>query len=296
MKLPASFPQTIPTERGVVYASSITPEAAQYILSNHNPTNRKIKQTAIDGYTREMLCGRWKTGNGQFVCFDSNGNLVSGQHRLMAIIKAGIAVALDFSFGNDPNASDTVDTGVGRGVGDQIFLKTGDSNANFNVVTANGLKKLLTSRRDKGTVGFTLLMLEEFQRGIDVVKRKVMAKSLFGRSTARGAIALAAEAYPIKVGQIIERVTTGQAQGSGEKALAAYALGGSLRTEHEDKVGAKVLHGLYMALTDGSVERLQTRGHEDRLDFFLDAIRRNHAVTSTELIRASGPMAVDANA
>lgn len=68
----------------------VTPDMAEHILGFANSKNRKYRRaTQVDKLRREML-------DGQFVLlpdgliFDEGGNLIQGQHRLAALIRAGI--------------------------------------------------------------------------------------------------------------------------------------------------------------------------------------------------------------
>lgn len=79
-------------EDGSVHAClcKLTPAIAKEILKR-NVNNRKIRQQYIDRLTREMLSGNWTPiSNG--IGFDVNGNLIDGQHRLLACVKANVDI------------------------------------------------------------------------------------------------------------------------------------------------------------------------------------------------------------
>ena len=67
----------------------ITPETAASMLQL-NTGNRPVVAKHVTAIAREITEGRWQI-NGDTVCF-SDDRLVDGQHRLMAIIKAGIPI------------------------------------------------------------------------------------------------------------------------------------------------------------------------------------------------------------
>uniref|UniRef100_A0A6M3JWV9 Uncharacterized protein n=1 Tax=viral metagenome TaxID=1070528 RepID=A0A6M3JWV9_9ZZZZ len=67
----------------------ITPEVAKELLKG-NCENRKLNEKTIAQYADDMRRGRWG-GHGQGITTGMNGLLVDGQHRLMAIVRTGLA-------------------------------------------------------------------------------------------------------------------------------------------------------------------------------------------------------------
>lgn len=70
-----------------VTKESITPLMASAYLQK-NDKNRNVSKVIVDAYTREMKDGRWVLSN-DAIAFDTDGNLINGQHRLYAVIKSG---------------------------------------------------------------------------------------------------------------------------------------------------------------------------------------------------------------
>jgi hypothetical protein len=64
------------------------PTAQQWMLANNK--NRKVKTRHRDGIVRDMLAGAWVL-DGSPVCFDTDGDLIDGQHRLEGIIRYYVA-------------------------------------------------------------------------------------------------------------------------------------------------------------------------------------------------------------
>lgn len=83
----------------------ITPEIAQRYLSKRPATQRAIRPAKVAQYAADMRDGRWSLTH-QGIAFDAEGRLVDGQHRLSAVVKAGVAV----------------DVLVTRGVGAEAFV------------------------------------------------------------------------------------------------------------------------------------------------------------------------------
>lgn len=69
----------------------VTPEmAGEYLTHNHN--NRKLDAGLVEKYATDMLNGKF-TLNPDAIAFDTDGNLVNGQHRLKGIVKSGVPTA-----------------------------------------------------------------------------------------------------------------------------------------------------------------------------------------------------------
>lgn len=110
-----------------VSLETISPETAKEYLSR-NVNNRKIKKLAKEMYVRDITSDNWVL-NGDTICFDVEGNLVDGQHRLLACIEAGKEFETLVVRGVQSKAKDTIDTGVNRTSADILdFEGIPDSN------------------------------------------------------------------------------------------------------------------------------------------------------------------------
>ncbi len=83
--------------------------------------NRRIKNKVIKKYAACMLAGKWKL-NGQSISFDTNGDLLDGQHRLLAIILSNVTLTLPVVTGLDPDTFDTFDIGSSRSSADALEM------------------------------------------------------------------------------------------------------------------------------------------------------------------------------
>ena len=63
----------------------ITPEKAQFYLEKNFENNRKISRNNLEELKREMRNSRFILSDSA-ICFDTDGTLVNGQHRLMAVV------------------------------------------------------------------------------------------------------------------------------------------------------------------------------------------------------------------
>jgi hypothetical protein len=97
----------------------ITPEMAEEFLT-HNIRNRNIRLPYVDELATYMRQGKWDVTH-QGIVFYEDGTLFDGQHRLHAIIKAGIPVKMMVTYGI-PLATTHADTGLKRSEADLVKL------------------------------------------------------------------------------------------------------------------------------------------------------------------------------
>lgn len=112
----------------------ITPELAEEWLGK-NVQNRNVRRGKVALYARKMRDGVWSVTN-QGIGFDTGGTLVDGQHRLHAVIEAGIPVRMNVTKGLDPKARSHIDTGAARTAGDILSVNHGIKNASLTAAIA----------------------------------------------------------------------------------------------------------------------------------------------------------------
>ena len=98
---------------------SVTPKVAEYMLRN-NKNNRNVSKWRVALYAEEMKRGAWKL-NGETISINKNGELLNGQHRLLAVIKSGCTVEMAVAFDVD-NDVHLFDRGRTRSVTDQMKM------------------------------------------------------------------------------------------------------------------------------------------------------------------------------
>ena len=103
----------------------ITPEIAEQIMQHnkHNP-RKKINQHVVAAYAEDMKRGNFFL-NGESIVIDANGDLKDGQHRLLAIIKAGVSIYMMVVRGVDPSIT-TWDYGRLRRVNQEVNCSIAD--------------------------------------------------------------------------------------------------------------------------------------------------------------------------
>jgi hypothetical protein len=128
---------------------STTPEMARPWFEKNIINNRGIRPQVVDAYPRDMAGGRW-TLNGDPIRFDTHGNLIDGQHRLLAIIAANVPVKSFVVRDLDDDVFLTLDSGIKRTMGDELTF----GNEKNAIALAAAIQQLMRYEHgilDKGT-------------------------------------------------------------------------------------------------------------------------------------------------
>jgi hypothetical protein len=100
----------------------ITPAiASQLIADSADFRNRNLSSTVVRNYCDQMKHGLWKS-NGETIVIDQEGAVINGQHRLHAIVMAGVSVELLVVRGVERSTFSTLDKGRKRVSGDVLFV------------------------------------------------------------------------------------------------------------------------------------------------------------------------------
>lgn len=160
----------------------MTPSWALKILS-HNENNRTVRQTRVDRYARDMTVGRWIL-TGDPIVIDRNGNLVQGQHRLLACIASGAPFQVPLLEGVEPHTWNVMDTGVARTLGD-VLRREGWKNPVSEAATINAILRWASGAM---TTAWTLSHQEaiDFAAANPEVAEATRRAVLFRQSDVRG--------------------------------------------------------------------------------------------------------------
>jgi hypothetical protein len=132
---------------GVLFgAVEITPDMAQlWLLRNKNI--RRLQESKLSLFAEAMSKDQWDL-NGESIKFDKDGNLVDGQNRLTACVKANKSFTSAVAFGID--SAINVDRGKPRTVGQIIQAQEFAYDANAMSAMIN----YLHAYKDEGSAGF----------------------------------------------------------------------------------------------------------------------------------------------
>lgn len=101
----------------------VTPALAQEWLDTAG-RNRTVHETWVDRYAHRMERGDWMVTD-QGIAFNVEGQLMNGQHRLHAVIRANRPVTMLVTRGLDSRAQLVMDQGVKRQLHEQIAIREG---------------------------------------------------------------------------------------------------------------------------------------------------------------------------
>lgn len=154
---PLQFPPPEPTTR----LETITPSDAVRLLE-HNKENRRLRIHDVRKYARDLAQGRW-TLNNDAICITPSGRLINGQHRLEAIVEAGVPMTALVSRDMPDDTQHNMDGGARRTAADALHL-TGNQYAHLLASTAKFGVLYTTGRifRDNREQGVSTAMIREF--------------------------------------------------------------------------------------------------------------------------------------
>lgn len=96
----------------------ITPTKAKAMLAK-NPTNRALRSHRVRQYADQMSRNQWEMV-GDPIRFDTNGNLLDGQHRLAAVVSSGKSMKFVIVRGLPSESFVVMDSGMNRSTADGL--------------------------------------------------------------------------------------------------------------------------------------------------------------------------------
>lgn len=125
----------------------VTPEAAAVFLETNTKKNRRVVQSNVHKFSRDMADGTWRLST-DAIAFDTNGELINGQNRLHAVVKSGMTVPFLVMRNVPVETFDVLDQGAKRTFANVL--------EGMGVVQANGVGatvKQVLSWEKTGTPG-----------------------------------------------------------------------------------------------------------------------------------------------
>ena len=117
----------------------ITPTIARKMLDETEAqgfTNRGIRRARVERLAHDIETGAWQITH-QPIAVTDTGAVLDGQHRLLAVIMAGVDVDMLVMRGADPETFKVVDTGAVRTTGDSLKI-AGYTNVNHLAAIVRG--------------------------------------------------------------------------------------------------------------------------------------------------------------
>lgn len=118
----------------------VTPDLAREYLKR-NKRNRPINWKKVTEYENIMRAGKWAL-HSQGIIFDAEGNILTGQSRLWAVIHADTAVYMRVSRGNPASVAPLLDRGRPQSARDLATRRTERDHALLEVSLARAISAL----------------------------------------------------------------------------------------------------------------------------------------------------------
>lgn len=136
---PAVAPHDLTTPTDVVrtHLVTITPELAATLLATMLP-NRHLRRAVVEAYARDMRNGHWRL-TGESVKLNADGQLIDGEHRLTALVEAGVAVPMFVVVGLPTEVREVLDVGVPRKTADILTFQGYKNSTTLAAATRVGI-------------------------------------------------------------------------------------------------------------------------------------------------------------
>ena len=210
-----------------VRVETITAQQAETYLK-FNVNNRPLRMRLVEQYAKEMLAGNWKLTH-QGVAFNSKGELLDGQHRLLAIVQSGVPVQMLVSRGVESSAQIAMDDHIKRKAHDALSLARQEEITASQVAVIRGAVELSGNtvvNRARATKQELVKLFDEFIPALEFLGKRFQ-KSERGVTSAPVQAAIALAWYYVKDLERLEKfcaVLTGELLPENEGDRAAVAL------------------------------------------------------------------------
>lgn len=176
----------------VTVTRMVSPEEAAALISTQT-INRILDKNRVDSYANMMKRGQW-TINNDAICVTSSGRLINGQHRLHAIIEAGIPILMTISYNMPDDA--VIDRGKERSLPASLYMRNlidervatipaaAIANRYLDIKYSNSRHSL--SDEDKGK--FLSSHADQIVKAIQISRTGKKGKTVCGRAGAQAAL------------------------------------------------------------------------------------------------------------
>ena len=133
---------------------NITAEYAAELLERQHEHQRRCSERQVSVLARIMSEGNWQSLNGDTIVIDTDGRVIDGQHRLLAVIKSSVVITTLLVEGVAPEAYYSIDLQAkGRSLRDVLEIE-GYKNAS---PLATALRNVWFYKRDMQLKGSQIL-------------------------------------------------------------------------------------------------------------------------------------------
>lgn len=122
-------------ERRLIFVEEkLTPELAEYLLTERNPNNRRVSETSMNRYETDLKNGDWQR-NGETLKISKDGLLNDGQHRCETVVRTRIPMTVTWVFGLTRESRYSVDQGKTKLAADYLSMDNVAYSSNVAVIS-----------------------------------------------------------------------------------------------------------------------------------------------------------------
>lgn len=251
---PTAAAPVVPVQNGSIVSgreTEVTPAMAEAWLKKNHPENRNVSWLQVGAFAQDMAAGKWDLTH-QGICFDGDGTLIDGQHRLWAVVQSKATIRMMVF----TNVAGTIRQSIDRTRARSVSLLTGYP---VRVVAALSVLRGLETGYHVSTPltpSEAATMYEAHSAFIDQLE------ALPKRGMLRGAT-LAACVYtmplnPAQVQEFANKVATGEMIGRGHAAFAFRGWAERNKDERPWPVAMAAFNCLRHFLTGTSLSNVYT--------------------------------------
>jgi len=231
---------------------TITPEMAKRCLEKNNIENRNLSPSRVQAIAEDIKNGKWILTH-QGIAFDNDGNLLDGQHRLAACIKANIPIKVFVTKGMTKESCVAVDNVRPRSVNDharQLGMDISTSHSAIAQILEYG-----AGAQDHISMDRKLELITKYQEGIGFAVKVCRSATKFQS--------------PSKA--VIARAFYTQDHAKLARFMDVYI---SMVTENKSESAAVILHKYLLGsrLYGWTIREEMYRKTESALDYFLRGV------------------------
>lgn len=271
----------------------VTPELATFLLER-NSLNRPVKEYRVYKFAADIKQNRWAGRNGETIKFSTEGELLDGQHRLWAVVEAGVPVEMMVVFGLAAETRTTIDIGTTRSVADFFRMMDGVKNGAQLQAVIKAIDGLFTRQRQAMTYEDAKERYERFREGIDFAFKVLPAgRTKVASTPVRAAIAFAYLTNPAKVAEFALALKNGAGpnwvEGNPAKTARAYLLEGQTIVKDDQRtVALKMVTACHAYVQGHELTKLYAK--EDAFSYFAIQYPEYKRVGVMALTRAIEPV------
>ncbi len=134
----------------------VTPDIAREWLEKFNTNNRPLQPAHSTFLANQMRGGKWME-TGDSIKFGENGQLIDGQHRLLAVVRSGISQSFVVAREVQNEAFQVVDSGKKRTSGDVLCISGLVEGNPDRMKNLSGAVRLAMGKRRRGGINGEIL-------------------------------------------------------------------------------------------------------------------------------------------